>query len=83
MDKIVGKELDHITSRLKGSPQNFLRLYYSNMRKTSLRKDAVTKLTKEDVLLRAINELKKYYPDFVPLYDAKFFKMDSSCIFVT
>lgn len=73
MDKLVGKELDHIQSGLRGSLQNYLRLYYSGMRKTSLREDAVTKLTKEEVLLQAINELKKDNPDFIPLYDTKFF----------
>jgi len=73
MDKLVGKELDHIPRGLRGSPQNSLRLYYSGMRKTSLRGDAVTKLTKEDVLLQAINELKKSNPDFKPLYDLEFF----------
>jgi shikimate kinase len=59
MDKLVGEELDHIPRAEPGSLQNYLRLYYSGLRKTSLRKDAAIKLTKEDVLLQAINELKK------------------------
>jgi len=73
MDKLIGEELDHIPRGLRGSPQNLIRLYYSGMRKTSLRRDATTKTTKEDVLLQVINELKKNNPDFKPSYDPEFF----------
>ncbi len=73
MDELIGKELDRIRRGSRGDPQNLLRSYYSGMRKTSLGKDAETKLTKEEVLLKAINELKKSYPDFIPSYDQEFF----------
>lgn len=73
MREMVNKELEHIP---RGSfPQNMLREYYQILRSHSLGKKAKTNKTKEDILLESINAVKKENPDYIPLFDDKFFKV--------
>ena len=67
----VDEDLKHIPRGLKGSTQNFLRLYYSDMRKHDIAKSPKTK---EETLKNAIAELRKKEPNFAPQYDKDYFK---------
>ena len=40
----------------------------------SLGKNAEKYMSKEDVLRECIKKVKKVYPDWIPLYNRKFFK---------
>ncbi len=69
----VKKELEHIP---RGStPQNELRMYYWPLRMHSLGKKAKSNETKEEVLKKSIEAIKKDYPNFAPQFDDKFFKL--------
>lgn len=59
------------------SAQNELRMFYWPLRMNSLGKKAKTSETKESILKKAIEEVKKGHPDFKPQYDSDFFKLDS------
>ena len=73
MREQVKKELEHIPRG--GLPQNELRMYYWPLRMNSLGKKAKSNETKEDILRKSIETVRKDYPDFVPQYDEKFFKL--------
>lgn len=74
MREQVKKELEHIP---KGNiPQNELRMCYWTLRMNSLGKKAKDSETKEDVLRKSINAVKKDY-HFVPQFDEHFFKLRS------
>lgn len=73
MREQVKKELEHIP---RGTlPQNELRMYYQPLRMHSLGKKAKTYATKEDILLQSIEAIKKEYPEYIPQYDTKFFRV--------
>ena len=67
----VNDDLKHIPRDAKGYPQNFLRLYYSDIRRHDISK---TTKTKETTLQEAIAQVKKQFPDFQPKYDKEYFK---------
>ena len=75
MREQVKKETEHIP---RGNlPQNMLRQYYFDLRMNSLGKKAQKSETKEDVLKKSIELVKKNYPDFpdfIPQFDKHFFK---------
>jgi hypothetical protein len=62
------------------APQNELRMFYWPLRMNSLGKKSKTPKTREAVLIEAINEVKKTYPDFKPKYDKEFFKTEEDMI---
>jgi len=69
----VKKELEHIP---RGNlPQNELRMCYWPLRMNSLGKKAKNIETKEDILKRSIESVKKEHPDFIPQFDRNFFKL--------
>lgn len=72
MREQVNTELEHIPRG--NQSQNGLRMLYQMLRMHSLGKKAKTKATKEDILLEAIDYLKKQHPDFIPHY-TKFFRV--------
>lgn len=74
MREKVQRELSHIPRG--NEPQNFLRLYYQNLRMSSLGRKAKSDKTKEDVLKEAIDAVQKEYPDFAPRFERDFFKID-------
>jgi hypothetical protein len=57
----VKKDLEHIRRGVKGSAQNILRLYYSDLRKHDLAK---TSKTKNETFKEALDSVKKEHPDF-------------------
>ena len=71
MREQVREELSHIPRGIE--PQNELRHFYWNMRMKSLGKKAKLDKTKEEVLIEALNAVRKNYPDFAPRYDKDFF----------
>jgi len=73
MREQVKKEIEHIP---KGSqPQNYLRMYYWPLRMESLGKKASSTATKEEILKKSIEAVKKDYPNFIPQFNEKFFKI--------
>lgn len=55
--------------------QNQLRMYYWPLRMESLGKKAKEpKKSKGQVLIEAVNAVRKTYRDFIPEYDKEFFK---------
>ena len=66
----VKAELEHIPRG--NSDQNELRMIYWPLRMSSLGKKAKTAQTKESILKKAINEVKKSHHDFKPQYDSRF-----------
>lgn len=72
----VKAEMEHIPRG--GSAQNELRMIYWPMRMNSLGKKRKADETKEDILKRAIDEVKKTHSDFKPQYDEHFFKLEST-----
>lgn len=73
MREQVKKEMEHIP---KGSqPQNYLRMYYWPLRMESLGKKANNAATKEEILKKSIETVKKDYPNFIPQFNEKFFKI--------
>lgn len=74
MRELVSNELEHIP---RGNElQNEVRMIYQMLRMHSLGKKAKTKATKEEVLLRSIESVKKQHPKFLPQYDTEFFKVE-------
>lgn len=71
MREKVQSELSHIPRG--NEPQNNLRLLYWTLRMSSLGKKAKSEKTKEDVLIEAIDAVRKEYPDFKPRFDSDFF----------
>ncbi len=69
----VKKDLKYIPRG--NQPQNELRMYYWPLRMNSLGKKSKINSTKEDVLKQSIEAVKKDYPDFIPQFDEKFFKL--------
>ena len=69
----IKEELNHIPRG--NTPQNELRMLYWSLRMHSLGKKAKANETKEEVLKKSIEAIKKDYPDFVPQFDEKFFKL--------
>ncbi len=67
----VDEDLKHIPRGLRGSTQNSLRFYYYDLRKHDIAKEPKTK---EETLKKAIAELRKKEPTFVPQYDRNYFK---------
>lgn len=74
MREQVNKELEHIPRGYQS--QNNLRMLYQMLRMHSLGKKAKTKKTKEEILLESIDYLRKQNPNFVPIYDSEFFKVE-------
>jgi len=70
----VKEELNHI--RRGDLPQNELRMFYWLTRMNSLGKKGKVNQTKEDILKTAIADIRKTHPDFEPMYDKSFFKLD-------
>jgi len=68
----VKEDLEHIPRGVKGSAQNLLRLYYSDLRKHDLAK---TSKTKNETLKQAVDSVKKDHPDFFPKYDRDCFQL--------
>ncbi len=76
MREQVKKELEYIP---RGNlPQNELRMYYWPLRMNSLGRKAKSSETKENILNKSIETVKKDYPDFIPQFDRKFFKMKAN-----
>lgn len=71
MRELVQEEISHI--RRGNATQNELRMFYWPIRMNSLGKKASTAKTKSQVLIEAMNEVKKNNPDFVPIYDKDYF----------
>lgn len=71
LESKLESELEHIPRCLRGSYQNELRLFYNGMRRNDLAKDVPE--GKAKILRKAIQYLKKGYPDFVPRFDKNFF----------
>lgn len=69
---IVNEEISHIPRG--NAPQNELRMFYWPLRMNSLGKKAERSKTRGEVLIEAINEVKKTYPDFMPKYVKEFFQ---------
>lgn len=69
----VKKELEHIPRG--NQPQNELRMFFWPLRMNSLGKKTQNNDTKEEILKKSIDAVKKDYPDFVPQFDANFFKL--------
>ena len=68
---IVKEEISHIP---RGSaPQNELRMFYWPLRMSSLGKKAETFKTKREILIEAVDAVKRTYRDFMPKYDEDFF----------
>ena len=72
----VKLELEHIPRGLRGSSQNELRMVYWMRRQHSLGRKG-NKESKEATLLKSIETVKKYNPDFKPKFDKDFFKLKS------
>lgn len=72
MREQVKDELDHIP---RGDfSQNKLRAIYWFWRMHSLGKKAKSGESREEVLRKAIEDVKKDHPNFAPHYDKKFFR---------
>jgi len=71
MRKKIDEELKHIPRSFRGSNQNLLRSCYNFVRAHDLSLNPT--LPAKDTLLKAIEELRKNHPDFLPIYDRDFF----------
>ncbi len=71
MNRIVKRELKHISRGEKGSLQNFLRFSYNALRRRHL----TLRKTRDYTLKELIGKIKKAYPDFIPIYDKDYFKI--------
>jgi hypothetical protein len=70
-NKKVAEELKYIP---QGSAyQNMLRAGYHNTRRREFGRNPA--LTAKDILMRAIEAVKKDQPDFLPMYDKDFFRV--------
>ena len=72
MIRIVRLELKHIPRGLRGSAQNKLRLYYNGMRRHDL--SINPKIPARESLKKALERLRKDYPDYPFRYNAEFFR---------
>jgi len=72
MRKKIDEELEYIPRSFRGSDQNWFREYYNGMRMTDLSQNPACPA--KDTLFRAIEEIKKKRPDFLPIYDRDFFE---------
>ncbi len=69
LNKTIAEELKHIP---RGSfDQNMLRMCYNGMRRHDLSLNPACPA--RHTLIRAIETMKKDKPDFLPMYDGKFF----------
>jgi len=73
MREQVKEELNHI--RRGSILQNIFRGSYQAFRMHSLGKHAKAKFTKEEVLSKSIEMIKKDNPEFEPDYDKKYFQI--------
>ncbi|MCK9441708.1 MAG: hypothetical protein M0Q13_09835 [Methanothrix sp.] len=74
MRDTVKEEISHIP---RGNAlQNELRMFYWPLRMSSLGKKAETSRTNGEVLIEAIDAVKKTHPNFIPQYDEKFFQYE-------
>ena len=69
----VKEEMDHIPRG--NQPQNELRMFYWPLRMNSLGKKSQNNDTKEEILKKSIESVRKDFPDFVPQFDENFFKL--------
>jgi len=69
----VKEEMDHIPRG--NQPQNELRMFYWPLRMNSLGKKSQNNDTKEEILKKSIESVKKDFPNFVPQFDENFFKL--------
>ena len=69
----VKEELDRIPRG--NQPQNELRMFYWPLRMNSLGKKSQNNDSKEEILKKSIEAVKKDFPDFVPQFDERFFKL--------
>ncbi len=69
----VKEELEHIPRG--NQPQNELRMFYWPLRMNSLGKKSQNNDSKEQVLKKSIESVKKDYPEFVPQFNQSFFKL--------
>ena len=69
----VKKELEELPRGILS--QNELRRIYTINRLRSLGKKAIISKTKEDVFKDSVEELRKQYPDFVPICKGDFLKV--------
>lgn len=74
MREQVKDEMNHIPRG--DNAQNELRMIYWPLRMNSLGKKGKTDETRESILKKAIDEVKKSYHDFKPQYDSQFFKLE-------
>jgi hypothetical protein len=79
MREQVKAEIKHIRHIPGDYAQNELRMFYWPLRMNSLGKKAkITNESKESILKKAIELVKKEHSEFKPQYDSDFFKLDSS-----
>ena len=71
MLKRIDEELKHIPRSFKGSNQNMLRASHNLIRRHDLSLNSA--LPAKETRIRAIETIKKYKPDFSPIYDREFF----------
>ena len=71
MNRIVQSELKHIPRGLRGSTQNILRLYYNSIRRHDL--SINSKTTAKESLEKALEYLRKQYPDYLFRFETEFF----------
>lgn len=72
MEEIIQEELSHIPK--EDLNQNLLRMSYNGMRESSLAGN-IPERTKEEVLIKCIQMIKKDNPDFKASYDYEYFKI--------
>lgn len=79
MREQVKDEMKHISHIPGDYAQNELRMFYWPLRMNSLGKKAkMVGESKESILKKAIEMVKKEHPEFEPQYDSGFFKLDSA-----
>jgi hypothetical protein len=71
MEKMVQKDLEHISSGLTGSPQNIFRSHYHNWRLHNLSKTPAT--TRRETFAAVLAAIRKDYPEFFPECDRDYF----------
>lgn len=71
LDRLVARDLDHITRGAKGSPQATLRMVYNAHRRSDLAKDPTASASR--TLGRSIGAVVKRDGDFRPEFDSRYF----------
>lgn len=71
LNKRLAEELEHIPRGHRGSPQNLLRAAYNMVRRHDLSVDPA--ISQGASLKKALEEIGKTAPDFMPAYDTQFF----------